>query len=49
MNNLGCAYRRIGRLSLAYNTMGQALELVQDHKDIPSKAITYLNLTAIVS
>lgn len=47
-NNLGCLYRRAGKLQLALNLLEKALEIVQTH-DIPSKSITYLNITAVLS
>jgi tetratricopeptide (TPR) repeat protein len=49
LNNLGCAYRRVGKLQQAFNAMERALEIVQEQPTVPNKAVTYLNLTAVLS
>ena len=49
-NNLGCVYRRCGKLQAALSSLERALEIVQTFGDIvPRKSITYLNITAVLS
>jgi tetratricopeptide (TPR) repeat protein len=47
-NNLGCVYRRSGKLQLALNALEKALEITEVSPEV-SKTITFLNITAVLS
>ena len=49
LNNLGCAYRRTGKLQLAFNSMEQAMQIIDENPQVPNKTMTYLNLTTVLS
>ena len=49
LNNIGCAYRRIGRLKKAVYYLDEALKLILLDKIESWAGITYLNLCAVYS
>lgn len=49
LNNLGCLYRRVGKLKQAINCLREALSTLQKSNNMIDSANTYLNLSAVLS
>lgn len=49
LNNLGCLYRRMGKLQVALNCLHDALFYLERANALTDSATTYLNLCAVLS
>lgn len=47
LNNIGCLYRRVGKLKGALNYLRSALMILNKNDMMEHSAVTYLNLSAI--
>lgn len=49
LNNIGCLYRRVGKLKGALNYLRSALMILNKNNLMEHSAVTYLNLSAVQS